>query len=147
MNNIVTEEGLVNIDPEGDRYKLNMRQRLDTIKRHPAGKDLFICPDDIQNEIGLFLNAYKIPYQWTKNLTKINPNEIKRQMDRYHKIDVFSKIPTAYITPFDNQALFEWSKQLFGDTEDPAYTAYLDHVDKIMDAYYKQYYKPYYGED
>lgn len=147
MNDILTEDGLINIDPEGDRYHLNMRQRLDTIIRHPSGKDVFICPDDIQNEIGLFLNAYKIPYKYTEDLTKINPKEIKRQMDRYLKIDVFSEIPTAFITPFDNNALFEWSKQLFGDTEDPVYTAYLDHVDEITDAYYEQYYKPFYGDN
>lgn len=147
MNNILTKNGLINIDPENDRYHLNMHQRLDTVQYHPSRKDLFICPNDIQNEIGLFLNAYKISYKYTEDLTKINPEEIKRQMDRYLKIDVFSEIPTTFVTPFDNDALFEWSKQLFGDTEDPVYTAYLDHVDEIMNAYYEQYYKPLYDDD
>lgn len=146
MNNIIDENGLVNINPEDDRYRLNMQQRLDTVKRHPSGKDIFICPDDIQNEIGLFLNAYNISYKYTEDLTNIDPKEINRQMSRYLKLDVFSKTPVKFITPFDNNALFNWSKQLFGDTEDPVYTAYMDHVDEIMNTYYEQYYKPYYGD-
>ena len=115
MNNIIDENGLVNINPEDDRYRLNMQQRLDTVKRHPSGKDIFICPDDIQNEIGLFLNAYNISYKYTEDLTNIDPKEINRQMSRYLKLDVFSKTPVKLITPFYNKALFKWSKQLFGD--------------------------------
>lgn len=147
MDNILDENGLVNIDPEGDLYHLNMRQRLDTVKRHPSGKDLFICPINLKDQIASFFNGYRIPYKYIKDTTNIDPVKIKQQMDRYLKIDVFTKKPVAFITPFDNNALFEWSLQLFGDTEDPAYTAYCDHVDEIMDAYYEQYYKPYYGED
>lgn len=141
MNDILTEDGLININPEGDLYYLNMRQRLDSVKHHPSGKDLFICPINLKDQIGNLLNGYHIPYECIKDTININPIEIKRQMDRYLEIDVFTEKPVGFITPFDNNALFKWSKQLFGDDEDPVYAAYLDHVDEITDAYYEQYYK------
>lgn len=144
MNDIIDENGFLNLDIEKDYYELDMQQRLDTVTQHPSKKDLFICPISIENEIGLFLNAYKIPYKYIKDLTKIDPIEIKRQMNRYLKIRSFNKKPVVFITPFDNNALFTWTLQLFGNTKDPAYVKYLDYVDKIIDTYYEQHYKPSY---
>lgn len=140
MNDIVTEEGLLNLDIEKDYYHLNMKQKLNTVKRHPSGGDTFICPANLSNEICLFLNAYLIPYSCTENTKWIDPNEIKRQMNRYLEIKPFENKPVILDTPFDNNALFEWSKQLFGKTKDPEYKKYKMHVNKLITQYYDEYY-------
>lgn len=140
MNNILTEDGLINLDIERDLYHLNMRQKLDTVKHHPSGGDTFICPANLSDQIGTFLNAYCIPYSYTENTTGTNPEEIKRQMDRYSGLGIFQSQPGIFVTPFENNSLFEWSKQLFGDTEDPEYAKYCDYVDQVMDEYYQKHY-------
>lgn len=67
MKNILTEDGLLNLDIERDLYQLDIKQKLNTVKQHPSGKDTFICPYDLKDQIGLFLNAYAIPYSYSSD--------------------------------------------------------------------------------
>lgn len=140
LADIITEDGSLNLDMESDFYRLNMKQRLDTVKKHPSGSDTFVCPANLKNEICLFLNAYLIPYSSTEKPVGVQPDEIERQMNRYLTIDTFENKPSILDTPFENDALFEWSKQLFGKTKDPEYKKYKLNIHRLITQYYNEYY-------
>lgn len=62
-------------------------------------------------------------------------DQIKSGMQRYIDIDpsFAGEKPAVINTPFDSEALFQWTLQLCGETIDPSYREYLDQERRIND--------------
>lgn len=126
-----------------DFEDVKLKTPLSSLKRAEKGTDTLIVPDGIAAEIKGFLNRDKIEYQIIKNPSLDQKEQLKDDMQRYLDIDGSYDLDDAVllITPFGKDSLFKWSLQVFGETIDPSYRAYLDSERKRGEDYYNNQYE------
>lgn len=115
---------------------------LASVKRSENGNSTLIVPDMLVEEMTRFMDLDKIKYYTILNPALCPKEEIKAGMQRYSDIALHLELcdPVLVISPFDRDALFEWSKQLFGDTKDPSLKAYYASINKMgEDCYFNDY--------
>ena len=103
--------------------------------------DTLAVPDSIVNCMLGFFRQECIEYHMIEAPSLYS--QAKADMQRY--IDINESFdacdPVLLITPFDKDALFQWSLQTFGDTIDPSYRAYLDSERRRGEDYYNNLYE------
>ena len=105
--------------------------------------DTLAVPDSIVNCMLGFFRQEKVDYHVIEEPSLYPPDQLKADMQRY--IDINESFdacdPVLLSTPFDKDALFNWSLQTFGDTIDPSYRAYLDSERRRGEDYYNNLYE------
>lgn len=119
---------------------VKLKQPLLAVKRAKLKNDTLIVPDDLINSILQFLDAENIEYHTIENPALYPKDKIHKWMEKYEADEEFDT-PVLLITPFDAESLFEWSKQLYGETTDPSYQKYFDDQCDKMDEYYQTQYE------
>ena len=116
---------------------VKLKTPLLSVKRAENGKDILVVPYGIAAEMKPFFDRDKIEYQIIENTALCSPDEIRVGMQRYMDISSGYDIDDAVllITNFDKDALFQWSKLVFGKTIDPAYRAVLKSEQKRGEDY------------
>ena len=122
---------------------VQLKMPLSSVKHAEKGRDTLIVPDGIAKEMIPFFIEDKIEYQIIKNPSRDQKEQLQADMQRYLDIDGSYDLDDAVllITPYDKNSLFEWSLQVFGDTIDPSYRAYLDSERKRGEDYYENQYE------
>lgn len=131
-------------DPE-DNYMefkdITLKKPLNSVKRTEKKNDTLVIPDNLLPIISRFFEAEGISYHIIENPALYPADKIKAGLRAYEDCSptFLYEEPVLFISPFDATALFEWSKQLFGETIDPSYQAYLDDRRRESEAYYQKY--------
>lgn len=131
-------------DPE-DNYMefkdIKLKNPLSSVKRTEKKNDTLIIPDNLLPIISRFFEAEDVEYKIIENPALYPADKLKAGLKAYEDCSPTFKHeePVLFITPFDAEALFEWSKQLFGETIDPSYQAYLDDRRRESEEYYQKY--------
>ena len=122
---------------------IQLNMPLSSVKQAEKGKDVLIAPDSIISIIKDFLNNEKINYNIIENPVLCLLDDIRAGMQRYMDIDGSYDLDDAalLISPFDKDALFQWSLQVFGASIDPSYRAFLDSERKRGEDYYNHLYE------
>ena len=120
---------------------ITLKTPLSSVKRTEKKNDTLIIPDNLLPIISRFFEAEGISYHIIENPALYPADKIKAGLKAYEDCSPTFKHeePVLFITPFDAAALFEWSKQLFGETIDPSYQQYLDDQSKQSEEYYQKY--------
>lgn len=110
---------------------IRLQHPLRDVKRAEGKNDTLIVPNSAVNAIALFFDDQNIKYHVIKNPALYPNDEISKWMRRYIGLSyLYSEYdtPALLITPFDAEALFEWSKQVILPKSecDPSYVAYLN---------------------
>ena len=120
---------------------ITLKKPLNSVKRTDKKNDTLIIPDNLLPIISRFFEAEDVEYKTIENPALYPADKLKAGLKAYEDCSPTFKHeePVLFITPFDAEALFEWSKQLFGETIDPSYQAYLDDQSKQSEEYYQKY--------
>lgn len=120
---------------------ITLKTPLSSVKRTDKKNDTLIIPDNLLPIISRFFEAEDVEYKIIENPALYPADKLKAGLKAYEDCSPTFKHeePVLFITPFDAEALFEWSKQLFGETIDPSYQAYLDDRRKEDEEYYQKY--------
>lgn len=120
---------------------IKLKTPLLSVKRTDKKNDTLVIPDNLLPIISRFFEAENISYQSIENPALYPADKIKAGLKAYEDCSPAFKHeePVLFITPFDAAALFEWSKQLFGEHKDPSYQQYLDDQMKASEEYYQKY--------
>lgn len=120
---------------------IKLQQPLSSVKRTDKTNDTLIIPANFLTTLERFFDAEEIEYTTIENPSLYPQDKIKAALDRFTELDhVFiMEDPVLFISPFDADALFEWAKQLYGDTIDPSYRQFLDDQKAESEEYYKKY--------
>jgi len=123
-----------------DFSDVKLKTPLPSIKRAEDTNDTLAVPDSILNGMLRFFRQEEIDFHVIENPAFYQ--DTQADMQRY--IDIDSSFdaadPVLLITPFDKDALFQWSLQTFGETKDPSYQAYLDSEKRRGEDYYNNQY-------
>lgn len=119
---------------------IKLKQPLSSVKRTEKTNDTLIIPANFLNTMERFFDAEGIEYKTIENPALYPQDEIQAALDRFTEHDgVFiMEEPVLFISPFDAEALFEWTKQLYGETIDPSYQQYIDDQRVESEAYYEE---------
>lgn len=122
---------------------VKLKHPLLSIKRAENTNDTLVVPDSIVRTMLNFFHQENVDYHVIEQPSLYPPDQLKADMQRYIDIDESFDAcdPVLLITPFDKNALFDWSLQTFGDTIDPSYRAYLDSERKRGEDYYENQYE------
>lgn len=123
---------------------VKLKQPLREVKRAKLKNDTLIVPENFIDDILQFLEAEDIKYHIIENPALYPKEKLLAGIQRYEDVDPGSfegENPVLLITPFDANALFEWSKQLLGETIDPSYDQYREDRYAEMDEYYQTQYE------
>lgn len=114
-----------------------------SVKRSGNENDTLVVPDTVLPQMLRFFCRDKIACHVIENPGLYPQDQLKAGMQRYIDIDgsLDEDNPVLLITPFDKDALFEWSKQTFGETMDPSYRAYFDSERRRGEDYYYNLYE------
>lgn len=120
---------------------ITLKTPLSSVKRTDKKNDTLIIPDNLLPIIIRFFEAEDVEYKIIENPALYPADKLKAGLKAYEDCSPTFKHeePVLFITPFDAEALFEWSKQLFGETIDPSYQAYLDDRRRESEEYYQKY--------
>lgn len=120
---------------------ITLKTPLSSVKRTDKKNDTLIIPDNLLPIISRFFEAEDVEYKIIENPALYPADKLKAGLKAYEDCSPTFKHeePVLFITPFDAEALFEWSKQLFGETIDPSYQAYLDDRRRESEEYYQKY--------
>lgn len=120
---------------------ITLKNPLSSVKRTDKKNDTLIIPDNLLPIISRFFEAEDIEYKIIENPALYPADKLKAGLKAYEDCSPTFKHaePVLFISAFDAAALFEWSKQLFGETIDPSYQAYLDDRRKEDEEYYQKY--------
>ena len=120
---------------------IKLKNPLSNVKRTDKKNDTLIIPDNLLPIISRFFEAEDVEYKTIENPALYPADKLKAGLKAYENCSptFMYEEPVLFITPFDAAALFEWSKQLFGETIDPSYQAYLDDQMKASEEYYQKY--------
>lgn len=120
---------------------IKLKKPLNSVKRTEKKNDTLIIPDNLLPIISRFFEAEDISYHDIEDPALYPADKIKAGLKAYEECSptfLYAK-PVLFITQFDAAALFEWSKQLFGEHKDPSYQQYLDDQRKASEDYYQRY--------
>ena len=120
---------------------IKLQQPLISVKRTDKTNDTLIIPENFLATLERFFDAEKIEYKTIENPSLYPKDKIQEGLDRFTQLDhVFAlEEPVLFISPFDSNALFEWAKQLYGESMDPSYRQYLDDQRTASEEYYYKY--------
>lgn len=133
------------LEDPNDNYmtfeEIQLKTPLLNVKRTNKKNDTLIIPDNLLPIISRFFEAENISYQIIENPALYPADKLKLGLKAYEDCSpVFLyEEPVLFISPFDANALFEWSKQLFGEHKDPSYQQYLDDQARQSEDYYWKY--------
>jgi len=118
-----------------DFSDVKLKMPLPSIKRAEDKNDTLAVPDSIVNGMLRFFRREQIDYHVIENPAL--SQQLQADMQLYIDIDSSYDLDDAVllITPFDKSELFQWSLQVFGETIDPSYRAYLDSEKKRGEDY------------
>lgn len=123
---------------------VKLKQPLTKVKLADNKKDTLIIPENFENTICRFFEAAGIKYETIRN-PKLYPKEkLRAGLQRFEVENEYFEYedPVLFISQFDADALFDWTKQLYGDTVDESYQQYLDDQHRQGQEYYKQNIRP-----
>ena len=123
-----------------DFSEVKLGTPLASVKRSEKKNDTLAVPESISNTMLRFFRRDNIEYT-AKEPTLYE--KLDEDIQRYASIDeIYGDMSYILLTtPFDADALFEWSLQLFGENRDPYYRAYLDCLDNYAKYYYYNLYE------
>ena len=124
-----------------DFSDVKRQQPLSSVKRTEKTNDTLIIPANFLTTMERFFDAEEIKYSTIENPSLYPKDKLQAALDRFTEINPAFVLeePVLFISPFDAEALFEWSKQLHGDTIDPSYRKYLDDQRAESEEYYWKY--------
>ena len=123
---------------------VKLKQPLSEVKLAANKKDTLVIPENFENIICRFFEAAGIKYETIRN-PKLYPKEkLRAGLQRFEVESEYFEYedPVLFISQFDANALFDWTKQLYGDTVDESYQQYLDDQHRQGQEYYKQNIRP-----
>lgn len=120
---------------------IKLKKPLNSVKRTEKKNDTLIIPDNLLPIISRFFEAEDVEYKIIENPALYPADKLKAGLKAYEDCSPTFKHeePVLFISAFDAAALFEWSKQLFGEHKDPSYQQYLDDRRKEDEEYYQKY--------
>lgn len=120
---------------------ITLKNPLSSVKRTDKKNDTLIIPDNLLPIISRFFEAEDVEYKIIENPALYPADKLKAGLKSYEDCSPTFKHeePVLFISAFDAVALFEWSKQLFGEHKDPSYQQYLDDQIKACEEYYQKY--------
>ncbi len=120
---------------------VRLKQPLSDVKRTNKTNDTLVIPENFLNTITRFFEAANIEYQAIENPKFYPQNKLKAGLQRFEDENEYFAYedPVLFITQYDADALFEWAKQLYGDTIDVSYRKYLDDRHRQGEEYYEKY--------
>lgn len=124
-----------------DFSDIKLHQPLSSVKRTEKPNDTLIIPENFLTTLERFFDSEGIEYKTIENPSLYPKDKIQAGLDRFTEIDhVFiMEDPVLFINPFDADALFDWTKQLYGESMDPSYRKYLDDQRAESEEYYQKY--------
>jgi len=124
-----------------DFSDVKLKMPLASVKLAAGANDTLAVPDSILNGMLRFFRLEQIDYHTIENPAL--SQQLQADMQRYMDIDgsFDASDPVLLITPFDKNALFEWSLQTFGKTKDPSYQAFLESEKRRGEDYYNNLYE------
>lgn len=123
---------------------VKLKQPLSEVKRSESGNTTLIIPANIRHDILPFFEQENINYELIKEPVLYPQEKLDAGIERYEETspgDFKGEEPVLLITQFDIDALFEWTKQLYGETIDTSYAQYLDDRSAEADEYYRKQYE------
>ena len=123
---------------------VKLKQPLTEVKLADNKKDTLVIPENFENIICRFFEAAGIKYETIRN-PKLYPKEkLRAGLQRFEVESEYFEYedPVLFISQFDSDALFDWTKQLYGDTVDESYQQYLDDQHRQGEEYYEQNIRP-----
>lgn len=123
---------------------VKLKQPLSEVKRSQSGNTTLIIPANIRHDIVKFFDHENVKYDLIEEPALYPQEKLDAGIERYEETDPGSfrgEEPMLLITQFDADALFEWTKQLYGETIDPSYDQYLEDRRKKADEYYRTQYE------
>ena len=120
---------------------IKLQQPLSSVKHTHKQNDTLVIPENFLTTLERFFDAEGIEYKTIENPSLYPKDKLHAGLDRFTQLDhVFAlEEPVLFISPFDSNALFDWTKQLYGDTIDPSYRQYLDDQRAESEEYYYKY--------
>lgn len=120
---------------------ITLKNPLSNVKRTEKKNDTLIIPDNLLPIISRFFEAEDIEYKTIENPALYPADKLKAGLKAYEDCSptFLYEEPVLFISQFDAAALFEWSKQLFGENIDPSYEQYLDDQRRESEEYYQKY--------
>ena len=123
---------------------IRLKQPLSEVKHSENGNTTLIVPANIIDDILPFFKAENIEYDLIENPALYPQEKLDAGIKRYDDTDpgdFKGEEPMLLITQFDADDIFEWSRQLYGETIDPSYDQYLDDRCAKADEYYRTQYE------
>ena len=123
---------------------VKLKQPLTEVKLADNKKDTLVIPENFENIICRFFEAAGIKYETIRN-PKLYPKEkLRAGLQRFEVESEYFEYedPVLFISQFDANALFDWTKQLYGDTVDESYQQYMDDQHRQGEEYYEQNIRP-----
>lgn len=124
-----------------DLSEVKLGTPLASVKRSESGNDTLAVPETISETMLKFFRRDNIEYTIEEPTLY---EKLDKDIQRYSGVDEIYGDDMPYVlltTPFDKDALFEWSLQLFGENMDASYRAYLDSCDAYAKYYYYNLYE------
>lgn len=120
---------------------VKLQQPLSSVMRTEKTNDTLIIPANFLTTMERFFDAEEIKYSTIENPALYPKDKLQAALDRFTQLDhVFAlEEPVLFISPFDADALFNWTKQLYGETMDASYRQFLDDQKAESEEYYKRY--------
>lgn len=120
---------------------ITLKNPLSSVKRTKKQNDTLIIPDNLLPIISRFFEVEDVKYKTIENPALYPADKLKAGLKAYEDCSptFLYEEPVLFISQFDAAALFEWSKQLFGENIDPSYQQYLDDQIKASEEYYQKY--------
>jgi len=111
-----------------------------SVKRSEKKSETLAVPESISETMLKFFRWDNVEYT-VKEPTLYE--RLDEDIQRYASVDeIYGDMSYVLLTtPFDADALFEWSLQLFGENMDMSYRAYLDSCDAYAKYYYYNLYE------
>ena len=121
---------------------IKLKQPLSDVKRTDKidNHDTLVIPENFLNTIARFFEAANIEYQTIENPKFYPQDKLKAGLQRFEDENEYFAYedPVLFVTQYDADALFEWAKQLYGETMDASYRKYLDDRHRQGEEYYEQ---------
>lgn len=120
---------------------VQLKQPLSDVKRTNKTNDTLVIPENFLNTIARFFEAANIEYQAIENPKFYPQDKLKAGLQRFEDENEYFAYedPVLFVTQYDADALFNWAKQLYGDTIDVSYRKYLDDRHRQGEEYYEKY--------
>ena len=120
---------------------VRLKQPLSDVKRTNKTNDTLVIPENFLNTITRFFEAANIEYQAIENPKFYPKDKLHAGLQRFEAENEYFEYedPVLFVTQYDADALFEWAKQLYGETMDASYRKYLDDRHRQGEEYYEKY--------